>query len=563
MIGVTNPGGTLVDTIVYTGFGVIASETAPGPGGNILYAGMWYDRNTGLSRTPNRAYASATGDWTTTDPIGFSGGSSDLYSYVGNNATDTTDPSGQFALMDLLGHPNGGWFNQLSNFSAGFADTITGGGTQWVRIALDYNDAVDQTSWAYAGGGYAGQAVNIGLMFANPLALSSGFNWALKGINYASQASGFLSAGMQAMQGNYWAMGMSLASMAPLALRGAGSGCAANLLERGVQLVGIGQGIYAGAERFADGDYLGGALHLASAGVSAYRFMQSCFAAGTKLLTRRGWVAIESIEVGDEVWSRPEDNPEAMGEWKRVEELFVRTAVILEVRVGGQVIETTAEHPFYVREKGWLAAGFVEAGDRVHGKDGEWTTVEDVAETQRVATVYNMRVADFHTYFVGGEDWGFSVWAHNAFCEFDIDRYGNFNSKENAHDDLAGHELLQNAWLKANGQATKRGTGSASRNNPAMALGDEIHKAVGAEQQTLGLFNAANLKTQSAIDNIALNAEAMVNSGRVPITCIQNLAAQAVQHGQNLGVVPTGSNALQQVNNSINSAWMLRDNICW
>jgi hypothetical protein len=37
-----------------------------------------------------------------------------------------------------------------------------------------------------------------------------------------------------------------------------------------------------------------------------------------------------------------------------------------------------------------------------------------VEDTGAWATVYNLRVADYHTYFVGGEDWGFSVWAHNA-----------------------------------------------------------------------------------------------------------------------------------------------------
>ncbi|MEZ6143345.1 MAG: hypothetical protein R3B84_22485 [Zavarzinella sp.] len=29
-------------------------------------------------------------------------------------------------------------------------------------------------------------------------------------------------------------------------------------------------------------------------------------------------------------------------------------------------------------------------------------------------TVYNLRIADHHTYFVGDETWGFSAWAHNA-----------------------------------------------------------------------------------------------------------------------------------------------------
>jgi hypothetical protein len=29
--------------------------------------------------------------------------------------------------------------------------------------------------------------------------------------------------------------------------------------------------------------------------------------------------------------------------------------------------------------------------------------------------VYNCRVAEYHTYFVGDEGWGFSVWAHNSY----------------------------------------------------------------------------------------------------------------------------------------------------
>jgi hypothetical protein len=29
--------------------------------------------------------------------------------------------------------------------------------------------------------------------------------------------------------------------------------------------------------------------------------------------------------------------------------------------------------------------------------------------------VYNLRVADHHTYFVGDDDWGWAAWAHNAY----------------------------------------------------------------------------------------------------------------------------------------------------
>ena len=40
--------------------------------------------------------------------------------------------------------------------------------------------------------------------------------------------------------------------------------------------------------------------------------------------------------------------------------------------------------------------------------------VTAVELTGTPAQVYNFRSADHHTYFVGDDDWGFSVWVHNA-----------------------------------------------------------------------------------------------------------------------------------------------------
>src|SRR5262249_2275718 len=31
------------------------------------------------------------------------------------------------------------------------------------------------------------------------------------------------------------------------------------------------------------------------------------------------------------------------------------------------------------------------------------------------SVLYNCRVAQWHTYFVGCDEWGFAVWAHNAY----------------------------------------------------------------------------------------------------------------------------------------------------
>jgi hypothetical protein len=40
--------------------------------------------------------------------------------------------------------------------------------------------------------------------------------------------------------------------------------------------------------------------------------------------------------------------------------------------------------------------------------------VEQVVDRREVVSVYNVEVEENHTYFVGCDEWGFSVWAHNA-----------------------------------------------------------------------------------------------------------------------------------------------------
>jgi hypothetical protein len=83
------------------------------------------------------------------------------------------------------------------------------------------------------------------------------------------------------------------------------------------------------------------------------------------------------------------------------------------------VIRTTAEHPFYVCNRGWLAAGALQVGELLLSHDGRQMAIEDLLDTGEYETVYNLRIADYHTYFVGDNGWGFSVWAHNASCTID------------------------------------------------------------------------------------------------------------------------------------------------
>ena len=140
-----------------------------------------------------------------------------------------------------------------------------------------------------------------------------------------------------------------------------------------------------------------------------------CFAAGTPLLTPTGTKPIEKFKVGDVILSRRDDNPNAPVVVSSVEEVFKNFGPLLNVHVGGKVIRTTAEHPFWVKDKGWTEATRLTTGDLLSSHDGQWIAVEEVYHSGEYETVYNLRVADYHTYFVGGESWGFSVWAHNTY----------------------------------------------------------------------------------------------------------------------------------------------------
>ena len=95
---------------------------------------------------------------------------------------------------------------------------------------------------------------------------------------------------------------------------------------------------------------------------------------------------------------------------RRVEEVFVSTNSIIELTVRGRVICTTAAHPFYVREKGWTEAWLLIPGDLFRSHDGQWLPLDSVASTGEETTVYNLRISEYSTYFVGDPAWGFSVW---------------------------------------------------------------------------------------------------------------------------------------------------------
>ncbi len=179
---------------------------------------------------------------------------------------------------------------------------------------------------------------------------------------------------------------------------------------RGMVSIGAVTGVANAISSMNNGDYLGGALDFISAAVGAYKTFAPCFAVGTPILGEFGSKPIEEIRVGERVCARSEFDSAGPVELKIVEQTFVRLGRILNLHVGGQVIKTTSEHPFFVQHKGWIQAASIEIEDLLTSHNGQWVAVEDLLDTGEYETVYNLRVADFHTYFVGGQSWGFSVW---------------------------------------------------------------------------------------------------------------------------------------------------------
>ena len=145
---------------------------------------------------------------------------------------------------------------------------------------------------------------------------------------------------------------------------------------------------------------------LAVFSASAYQTMKpmpkTCFVAGTMILTVTGLVAIEHIRAGDKVIST---NPETFETAEKVVvETYVRQAPqLVHVTIGGEVIKTTADHPFYVTDAGFVRAGELDIGDKLIDSNGNVLYIEDIRfeVTKEPTTVYNFQVEDFHTYHVG------------------------------------------------------------------------------------------------------------------------------------------------------------------
>jgi hypothetical protein len=86
--------------------------------------------------------------------------------------------------------------------------------------------------------------------------------------------------------------------------------------------------------------------------------------------------------------------------------------------VNGEEIVATPSHPFWVEYRGWVEAADIRAGEELRLEEDGMTAAVEWIEYETLPApvpVYNLEVADWHTYYVSGE----SVLVHNR-CDMNF-----------------------------------------------------------------------------------------------------------------------------------------------
>jgi hypothetical protein len=141
-----------------------------------------------------------------------------------------------------------------------------------------------------------------------------------------------------------------------------------------------------------------------------------CFVAGTLVWTTSGLIPIESVQPGvDQAITLNEATGllevHAITDLIVTEQSSLLRLTVIHESGHPEVIDTTDEHPFYeeARVGGWVRADGLSPGDVVRTMGGAAVVDALFFGNERV-TVYNLTVADSHTYMIGPD----ATWVHNC-----------------------------------------------------------------------------------------------------------------------------------------------------
>jgi hypothetical protein len=104
----------------------------------------------------------------------------------------------------------------------------------------------------------------------------------------------------------------------------------------------------------------------------------------------------------------------------------------------------------------FVPAGELTLDDSLVDSQGRPIAIDAIRVTDRLITVYNLRVADFHTYFVGGKLWKFDAWVHNAsYVQFKRWKRGEAIDKPMSDGSAPSWSTVQSRYWKNRYEASK------------------------------------------------------------------------------------------------------------
>ncbi|ELS34813.1 MULTISPECIES: polymorphic toxin-type HINT domain-containing protein [Pseudanabaena] len=417
---VTDNVGLITDRYTYDAFGVLLDQSGTF-GNSSQFAGEQRDSETGLDYLRARYYDPLIGRFVSKDAFGGfmdDPTSQNPYVYANNNPVKYTDPSGYFSVGELAaGLAVTGILASIGG-SVGYvgASYLTGAASspedllnfadQWVAgfaHAVSFGQSTRYRNWAYGEvanqnhqgflwnmGSLSGVSVSFltGLRVAQTLTFGMGTaQWLAVAHTAGSTFTAAYDAGSRVRDkgvgGLEWQDSFLLLPFIPYAASAAKT-FIANAKAVNGSLKNWGQ-MKVGSSVEPVGKPVTGS---------------NCFVAGTEILTTEGEKKIEDIKVGDWVIA---DDPTTLGEIeaKQVLETFVHNASnLVDVYVDGEKISVTDEHPFWVKDKGWVKAKDLQSGDALQNDKEESVIVDHIEHREENVKVYNFKVEGFHTYFV-------------------------------------------------------------------------------------------------------------------------------------------------------------------
>jgi predicted lipid-binding transport protein (Tim44 family) len=132
-----------------------------------------------------------------------------------------------------------------------------------------------------------------------------------------------------------------------------------------------------------------------------------CLAAGTRIATPTGAVAVEQLRIGEAVLSRDANGQPVTAVVRAV--YAVQPEEYFELHAGGHVLCVTAEHPVQTAPGTWMRADHLAASTALGTAEGP-VTLDGVVRHPAAGFAYNLLVSPGGTFFANG------VLVHNKGC---------------------------------------------------------------------------------------------------------------------------------------------------